>query len=290
MTRQVSVWGGAFWISPPCREAALDAAREVEELGYTRLWTSGGFGEGLPDWCNEYLSATKRLDVASGILSIWHADPVDTAHKLSELEHEHPGRFLLGLGTSHALIVDAQAQQSYAKPYSRMVEYLDALDAAREPIPSGRRVLAALGPRMLTLAAARSAGAHPYFVPAEHTALAREILGTEPLLAPEVAVVLEKDETTARGIAREYMRGYLSLPNYSDNLRRLGYTDKDLTHGGSDALMDKLIPWGTLEQVVRGIDAHYQAGANEVAIQVLTADSSTFPAAEYRELAAALVN
>lgn len=142
---------------------------------------------------------------------------------------------------------------------------------------------------MLKLSAARSAGAHPYFVPPEHTALARQILGTEPLLAPEVAVVLEEDEAVARGIAREYMRGYLSLPNYSDNLRRLGYTDKDLLNGGSDALMDKLIPWGGLERVCAGIEAHYEAGADEVAIQVLTADATAFPAAEYRNLATALI-
>jgi probable F420-dependent oxidoreductase len=170
-----------------------------------------------------------------------------------------------------------------------MVEYLDALDSADTPVPAERRVLAALGPRMLALSAERSAGAHPYFVPAEHTALARETLGTGPLLAPEVAVVLERDETTARGIAREYMRGYLALPNYSNNLRRLGYTDDDLGDGGSDRLMDVLIPWGDLDTVVAGIEKHYQAGADEVAIQVLTTDQSTFPATHYRELAAALI-
>ncbi len=131
---------------------------------------------------------------------------------------------------------------------------------------------------MLKLSAERAAGAHPYFVPPEHTAVAREALGSEPLLAPEVAVVLETDETVARGIAREYMRGYLALPNYSNNLRRLGYTDEDLADGGSDALMDVLIPWGDLDSVVAGIEKHYAAGADEVAIQVLTADPFTFRA------------
>ncbi|ROZ45609.1 TIGR03620 family F420-dependent LLM class oxidoreductase [Rhodococcus sp. WS3] len=289
MTRQVSAWGGALWLSPQHREAALDAARELDELGYTRLWTSGGFGEGLPAVYGEVLSATTRIGVASGIASIWHADPTETAQAVSNLERDYPGRFLLGVGTSHAPIVDAKAQHTYTKPYTHMVQYLDALDAAPEPVPASRRVLAALGPRMLKLSAARSAGAHPYFVPPEHTALAREILGAEPLLAPEVAVVLEEDETIARGIAREYMRGYLSLPNYSDNLRRLGYTDKDLLDGGSDALMDTLIPWGDLERVCAGIEAHYEAGADEVAIQVLTADPTSFPAAEYRDLATALI-
>ncbi|MFD3809548.1 LLM class F420-dependent oxidoreductase [Rhodococcus sp. NPDC058639] len=286
----MSVWGGGFWLSGKTREAALDAARELDDLGYTRLWTSGGFGEGVPPVYGEVLDATTRLGVASGIVSIWHAEPADVAATVARFEEEHPGRFLLGVGTSHAPVVDAKAAHTYTKPYSHMVEYLDALDAAQPPVPADRRVLAALGPRMLALSATRAAGAHPYFVPAEHTAQAREILGTGPLLAPEVAVVLESDETTARGIAREYMRGYLSLPNYSNNLLRLGYTEDDVAGGGSDRLMEALIPWGDLDRVVAGIEKHYSAGADEVAIQVLTADPNAFPAAEYRELASALIS
>ncbi|MGC5163330.1 TIGR03620 family F420-dependent LLM class oxidoreductase [Rhodococcus sp. DT1] len=286
----MSVWGGGFWLSGKTREAALDAARELDDLGYERLWTSGGFGEGVPPVYGEVLNATTRLGVASGIVSIWHAEPADVAATVARFEEEHPGRFLLGVGTSHAPVVDAKAAHTYTKPYSHMVEYLDALDAAQPPVPAERRVLAALGPRMLALSAARAAGAHPYFVPAEHTAQAREILGAGPLLAPEVAVVLESDEDTARGIAREYMRGYLSLPNYSNNLLRLGYTEDDVAGGGSHRLMDALIPWGDLDRVVAGIDKHYRAGADEVAIQVLTADPNAFPAADYRELAAALIS
>lgn len=290
MTRKLSVWGGGFWLGREHREAALDTARELDELGYTRLWTSGGFGEGLPSVYGELLAATTRLGVASGIVSIWHADPADAARSVNALEREHPGRFLFGVGTSHAPVVDTDKSHIYAKPYSRMVAYLDALDAAAEPVPAERRILAALGPRMLALAAARSAGAHPYFATAEHTAQARAALGAGPLLAPEVAVVLERDEATARGIAREYMRGYLSLPNYSNNIRRLGYTDDDVSGGGSDRLMDSLIPWGGIDSVVEGIEAHYRAGADEVAVQVLTADADTFPAAAYRDLAAALID
>lgn len=284
------MWGGGFWLSGKTREAALEAARELDDLGYARLWTSGGFGEGVPPVYGEVLDATTRLGVASGIVSIWHAEPADVAATVARFEEEHPGRFLLGVGTSHAPVVDAKAAHTYTKPYSHMVEYLDALDAAQPPVPADRRVLAALGPRMLALSATRAAGAHPYFVPAEHTAQAREILGTGPLLAPEVAVVLESDETTARGIAREYMRGYLSLPNYSNNLLRLGYTEDDVAGGGSDRLMEALIPWGHLDRVVAGIEKHYSAGADEVAIQVLTADPNAFPAAEYRELASALIS
>lgn len=289
MTRRVSVWGGGFWLSRKVREAALDAARELEELGYSRLWTSGGFWDGVPEVYGELLDATQRIGVASGIVSIWHAEADAAARDVAELDRRHPGRFLYGVGTSHAPVVDAKEGHKYTKPYSRMVEYLDALDAAETPVPVERRVLAALGPRMLKLSAERSAGAHPYFVPAEHTAEAREILGSGPLLAPEVAVVLEKDESTARGIAREYMRGYLSLPNYSNNLRRLGYTDDDLADGGSDRLMDVLVPWGDLDTVVAGIERHYDAGADEVAVQVLTTDQFEFPSAAYRELAPALI-
>ncbi|WP_241383689.1 TIGR03620 family F420-dependent LLM class oxidoreductase [Rhodococcus sp. CH91] len=289
MTRRVSVWGGAFWLGRKRREEAFDAARELEELGYSRLWTSGGFEDGFPAVYGELLAATTRLELASGIVSIWHADPAGAAGAVADLETRHPGRFLFGIGTSHAPVVDAREGSTYTKPYSRMVEYLDALDAASPPVPAQRRVLAALGPRMLALAAERAAGAHPYFVPPEHTARAREILGSEPLLAPEVAVVLESDETVARGIAREYMRGYLALPNYSDNLRRLGYTDDDLAGGGSDRLMDVLVPWGDLDRVVAGIEKHYDAGADEVAVQVLTADPRAFPSAAYRQLAGALI-
>ncbi|TWH61311.1 LLM class F420-dependent oxidoreductase [Rhodococcus rhodochrous] len=289
MTRRVSVWGGAFWLSRKVREQALDAARELEELGYSRLWTSGGFQDGFPSVYGELLAATTTLELASGIISIWHADPETTAAAVADLESRYPGRFLLGVGTSHAPVVDARENTSYTKPYSRMVEYLDGLDAASTPVPTDRRVLAALGPRMLKLSAERAAGAHPYFVPSEHTAIAREALGSKPLLAPEVAVVLETDETVARGIAHEYMRSYLSLPNYSNNLRRLGYTDEDLAGGGSDGLMDVLIPWGDLDSVVAGIEKHYAAGADEVAIQVLTADPFTFPGEEYRQLASALL-
>ncbi len=187
MTRRVSVWGGGFWLSRKTSEAAIDAARELDALGYSRLWTSGGFGDGLPSIYGEVLAATPKLGVASGIISIWHADPADLAKAVDRFEREYPGRFLLGLGASHGPVVEATDAGRYTKPYSRMVEYLDALDATSTPVPAERLALAALGPRMLTLSAERTAGAHPYFVPAEHTAQARAILGDGPLLAPEVA-------------------------------------------------------------------------------------------------------
>lgn len=283
------MWGGRQWLDEKRRAEVLDAARELDELGYTRLWTTAGFRAGVPPLYGDLLGATGRLGIASGILSIWHADPDTTAAVVAGFEREYPGRYLLGLGASHASIVEARDENRYTRPYSRMVDYLDALDAAETPVPAQRRALAALGPRMLELAGVRSAGAHPYFVPAEHTAYAREILGPQPLLAPEVAVVLESDPGRARDIAREYMKVYLAQPNYTNNLLRLGYTEDDLADGGSDRLVDALIPWGDLGRVVDGITLHYTAGADEVAIQVLTSEAERLPSAEFRALAGALI-
>jgi probable F420-dependent oxidoreductase len=284
----VSIWGGGLWLAPERRSEARDAAAELEDRGYTRLWLSGGQGEGVSSAFADLLDATTDLQVASGIVSIWRATPHQAAEATAALEAAHPGRFLLGIGTSHAAIVEGHGER-YERPYSRTVEYLQALDGEQPPVPRERRALAALGPRMLRLAAEATAGAHPYFVPADHTALARETLGSGPLLAPEVAVVLEPDADAARAVARRYMAGYLAMPNYTENLRRLGYGDDDLADGGSDRLVDVLIPWGDTATVAAGIAQHYDAGADEVAVQVLTADADRFPRAECAELAEALI-
>lgn len=283
--RHVSVWQPFFLASDS--SAAVDAAVELERLGYSRIWFSGGFEEQVPPRFREILDGTERIGVAPGILSIWHTAPADAAAFTAEAQRVHPGRFLLGLGASHAVLVESN-DTAYRKPYSKMVDYLDALDAAG--IPPEQRILAALGPRMMGLSRDRSAGAHPYFVPVEHTAEARQALGTGPLLAPEVAVVLEQDATAARATARQYTTMYLAMPNYTNNLRRFGWTDDDFADGGSDRLVDALIPWGTVEQVAAGIEKHYQAGADEVAIQVLNGgDATAFPADAFRALAAALI-
>ena len=177
--------------------------------------------------------------MASGIVSIWASTPEEIGPAVADLEARHPGRFLLGLGTSHSAIVG-----DYSRPYSKMVAFIDGLDALEQPVPPERRMLAALAPRMLELAAERAAGAHPYFVPVEHTALARRVIGPDRLLATEVAVVLETDPAKARQLARAYASIYLGLPNYTSNLRRFGYGDDDIDHGGSDRLIDAVIPWG----------------------------------------------
>jgi probable F420-dependent oxidoreductase len=275
------VWWSGSWHDADDRE--LNVAAELESLGYGTLWSSGGFEPGLAPRFGELLAATDRAVVASGIASIWTTTPGDVAPAIADLEERFDDRFLFGIGASHSMIV-----QDYTRPYSRMVEYLDGLDAADPPVPPERRVLAALGPRMLELAKERAAGAHPYFVPVEHTAYAREVLGPGPLLAPEVAVVLETDRTAALQRAREYASIYLPLPNYTNNLRRFGYTDEDIEGGGSDRLIESVIPWGDAASVAERVRAHLDAGADHVCVQVV-ADFMKFPRAEYRELAPALL-
>ncbi len=277
---EIGVWWSGSWRDPDDPEQS--AAPELERLGYGTLWSSGGFEQGLAPHFARLLDATGHAAVASGIVSIWAATPADLAPAVAGLEAAHPGRFLLGLGASHAAIVP-----DYARPYSRMVSLLDALDSLPAPVPPERRVLAALRPRMLELAAARAAGAHPYFVPVEHTARAREVLGRGPLLAPEVAVVLRTDPAEARELARRYASIYLPLPNYAGNLRALGYGDDDIENGGSDRLIDAVIPWGDVATVAGRIREHREAGADHVCIQVVD-EPGALPLEGYRELAAAL--
>jgi probable F420-dependent oxidoreductase len=273
-------WSGAWRVA---EDASVDVAAELEDLGYTALWSSGGFQPGLSPHFERLLAATTRLKVCSGIVSIWTTSPHQIALAVADLDLRHPGRFVLGLGASHEAIVE-----DYSRPYSHMVAYLDALDDAGLAVARERRVLAALGHRMLSLAADRAAGAHTYFGPVEHSARAREVLGADGLLAAEVSVVLEKDASTARQLARAFTVGYLSLPNYANNLRSLGFGDGDLAGGGSDRLVDGVMAWGEPDDVANRVRQHLDAGANHVCIQVL-APAESFPLQAYRELAPALV-
>ncbi len=277
----MGVWWSGSWRA---EDGAPDTAAELEALGYTALWSSGGFGPGLSPHFARLMAATARIAVVSGIVSIWTTPPDELAADVADLEANHPGRFVLGLGTSHSAIV-----QNYRRPYSHMVGYLDGLDAATPAAPSGRRVLAALGPRMLTLAAERAAGAHSYFVPVEHTARARELLGPEALLAVEVTAVPDGDAGRARDVARSFTTGYLGLPNYAANLRHLGYDDADLAGGGSDRLVDDVVAWGGPERIARQISRHLEAGADHVCLQVL-APRESFPMHDYRTLAPAVLD
>jgi probable F420-dependent oxidoreductase len=278
---RVGIWSSRFWAH---REAAQDAARELERLGYGAVWFNNGADAfGL---ARDLLGATSRIVVASGILNIWTHRAQDVAAGHAALAQTFPHRFLLGLGVSHAPQVDRDQAGRYSHPYERMVAYLDALDTAQPPVPADERVLAALGPRMLALARERSAGAHPYLVTVEHTRSARQVLGDGPLLAPEQAVVLESRPSRARGIARAYLALYLQLPNYTNNLLRHGFTPEDLAGGGSDHLVDALVAWGSVDAIRERVADHLRAGADHVCLQALTEDPATLPLDEWRALAA----
>jgi len=281
---RVGVWWSGSWRIDG--EASVDVADELETLGYTALWSSGGFEPGLSPIFDRLLAGTSGMTVLSGIVSIWPTPADELSRAVAALDHRYPGRFVLGLGVSHAPMVEG-----YARPYSQMVEYLDALDAAGPEVANGRRVLAALGPRMLRLAAGRAAGAHPYLVPVEHTARARETLGPHALLAPEVTVVLDPDPATARQVARTFVSGYLTLPNYANNVRSLGFGEDDLADGGSDRLIDALVAWGGPDDVARQVRRHLEAGADHICVQVLASPTlTTFPLDSYRQLAPALLS
>ena len=272
---RVGVWLGGLGLVPSSRER--DVVRRVEELGYGAIW----FGEAFQNrealsHAAILLSATSAIPVATGIANIWARDAAAAVNGANTLNEAFPDRFLLGLGVSHAPIVNPRGHE-YARPLAAMRAYLDAMDAhdytAPAPEHPPARVLAALRPRMLELAAERAAGAHPYFVPPGHTRRARERLGAGPFLAPEQAVVLESDPTRARELARRHMRVYLHLPNYLDNLRTLGFDDGDLADGGSDRLVDAIVAWGDVDAIVRRVREHIEAGADHVPIQAIAESS-----------------
>ena len=254
-------------------------ARSLEDLGYGAIWMSGGFEPGLSPRFAQILDATDDIVVASGIVSIWVTPPDEIALAVAQLAEAHPGRFLLGLGTSHA-----PAVQHYERPYSKIVAYLDGLDAATPGVSPEHRILAALGPKMLELAGARSAGAHPYFIPVEHTRLARQILGEGPVLAPELTVVLDADRDRGLELARTFTSRYLALPNYANNLRSLGFSESDLAGAGSDRLVDAVVAVGDAHAAAERVNAHLDAGADHVCVQVVAAGEG-FPMAAYRALA-----
>jgi len=250
----------------------------VESLGFKALWIPESLGsKEVFAHAGILLAATKTLIVASGIANIWARDPVAMANGARTLQEAYADRFLCGIGVSHKPTIDARLGGGYERPLSRMRDYLDGMDKApyvgpnrKDPPPP--RVLAALGPRMLRLAAERSLGAHPYFVPVEHTAIARKELGPDPLLAVEQACTLEPDPARGRAVARRHMKRYLGLDNYANNLRRLGWTDTDLANEGSDALVDAIVAWGDVSAIRARAEAHRTNGADHVCLQVLGDD------------------
>jgi probable F420-dependent oxidoreductase len=273
------------------RSAVAEAAAELESLGYSALLLPGRAGGDVLACAEELLRATQDVTVATGILNIW-VDPAErVARRWAELSVAHPGRFLLGLGVSHAALVDRNSPGRYRRPVATMQRYLDALDDGTPPVPREGRMLAALGPRMLTLARERTAGAHPYLVTVEHTRRARELLGPNALLAPEQTVILEPDPGRARELGHRYLARYLDhLPNYANNFRRLGFADDELRGGGSDRLVDDVIAWGDEQRVADRVAAHREAGANHVCLQVVMDTEEGLPLDAWRRLAPAVVS
>lgn len=290
---RMGIWTFALDAQPMSK--SQEAAAELESLGFGTLWFPEAIGREPMATAALLLSATKKLIVATGIASI-HARTAATMQAGQKtITEAFPDRFLLGLGVSHHHMVKALHKSVYEKPYSTMVEYLDVMDgglfAASPPTTPTHRVLAALGPKMLKLAAERADGAHPYFAPVEHTLAARQILGVKPVLAPEQAVIFETNPSKAREIARKYMGTYTRLPNYANNLKRYGFSEDDIKGANglsSDRLVDAIVAWGTLDTISRRINEQFDAGASHVSVQVLQDDSTTLPMNQWRELATLL--
>lgn len=255
-----------------------EQAVEIEKLGYGALWVGGSPAAEL-EFVEPLLEATETLQVATGIINIWTAPARTVAESYHRIEKAYPGRFVLGLGVGHP-----EAVEEYVKPYDAMVAYLDTLDEAT--VPTSRRVLAALGPHMLRLAAQRSAGAHPYLTTPQHTGQARNLVGPTVFLAPEHKVVLDTDAAAARTVGREAVGFYFRLSNYVNNWKQLGFTDDDVAKPGSDKLIDAVVAHGTTEQVAAALREHLDQGADHVAVQVLGGPEKWLPG--LTELAGAL--
>jgi probable F420-dependent oxidoreductase len=260
-------------------ELTPELARQVEELGFTAIWI-GGSPAGDLELAESLLAATRHLAVATGIVNMWSTPAEEVAPSYHRIEAAYPGRFLLGVGIGHP-----EATKEYRSPYATIIDYLDRLDAAGVPVQG--RALAALGPKVLKVAAERTAGAHPYLTTPQHTREARELVGPGVLLAPEQKVVVDTDPERARAIGRPAVQNpYLKLRNYTTNLLRLGWTEDDIDGGGSDRLIDALAVHGDAATAAAGLTAHLDAGADHVCAQVLTADGDPLPA--LRELSEAL--
>ena len=278
----------AFLRAPGLRRAVA----EVEEMGFGAIWVGESLAREAFAASAIVLAATNQIKIATGIANIWARDPTAMMNGGRALAEAWPNRFVLGLGVSHAGLVNDRGHR-YERPLTAMRAYLDQMEKAPyrapEPNPPVGIVLAALGPKMMQLAGERTAGAHPYFVPVEHTLEARGILGPDRLLAPEQAVVFAKTRELARPTGDIYMRTYLQLPNYRNNLVRLGWSDDDLTPPGSDRLFDAMVAWGDDEEIARKVLRHHDAGADHVAVSVLLPKPERAPTGELRRLAPLLL-
>ena len=259
-------------------ENAGEAARLVEDLGYGAFWLGGS-----PRLVTvrPLLAATEHLTVATGIVNVWQHEPATLAAEYAALADDFSGRLLVGIGIGHP-----EATSDYSRPLSTMRAFLDGLDGADPSLPRDERILAALRPKMLGLARERARGAHSYFVPVEHTRAARKLLGDDAVLAPELACVLDPDPVRGQSVARKYAASYLRLRNYTSNLLAFGFTEHDIADGGSDRLIDAIVPHGTAEEIVPVVRAHLDAGANHVCLQAAGVDG--IPREEWSALASAL--
>lgn len=285
---RVGIWQAFDRVSPDGTRAAV---AEIEKLGYKTVWIPEAGGREAFSASSVILGATDSLIAATGIANLHMREPMSMNAGWQTLSDAFPGRFLLGIGVSHQPLVEGVIGSTYSKPYSTMVKYLDGMDSGlyfgTKPTVEPVRVLAALGPKMLKLAADRTAGAHPYFVPVEHTKFAREILGAGPMLNTETAIVITDDIEEGRRIAREHMSIYLRLPNYTNNLKRFGWTDTDITEV-NDRLVDAIVAVGSVDTAVSRIKAHLDAGASHVCVQALTGSMDKLPFDEWRALADAI--
>jgi probable F420-dependent oxidoreductase len=261
---------GVFGHYSQWQQLSPEQLREIEALGYGAIW-AGGSPPAELDWVDPILAATDELQLATGIVNIWTAAAGPVAESFHRIDKAYPNRFLLGIGVGHP-----EAHQEYKKPYDALTEYLDELDGYG--VPKDRRVVAALGPQVLKLSARRSAGAHPYLTTPEHTRQARELVGPDAFIAPEHKAVLTTDAEQSRAFGRKTLEIYLSLANYTNNWKRLGFTDADVAKPGSDELVDAVVAYGTVEAVAARLSEHIAAGADHVPVQVLTGTDKLVPA------------
>ncbi len=260
-------------------ENASEAAALVESLGYGTFWLGGS---PRLESVRPLLAAGEQIAVATGIVNVWQYEPATLAAEYAELARDFDGRLLLGIGIGHP-----EATSEYAKPLAKMEAFFDGLDAASPPVAREQRCASALAPKMLELSARRGIGAHTYFVPVEHTRWARGLLGADALIATELACVVDTDAERARATARAYAELYLRLSNYTRSLRRFGFGDPDLDHGGSDRLIDAIVPHGSAEQIAAVARAHREAGADHVCLQPVGVEG--IPRSEWTALASALL-
>ncbi len=268
---EIGIWLG--------RRQGTSAVAEIEALGFGAVWVGGSpsLAQVRP-----YLEASRSITIATGILNVWQHEPADVAREHAELTRDFPGRFLLGVGIGHP-----EHTARYRGPLTVMRSFFDGLDAADPPVPRDQRLAAALGPKMLDLAAERSLGAHPYFTTPEHTRFARDRVGPGALVAPGLAVVVEPDEARGRAAGRKYSATYLGLRNYTNNLLRVGFGEEDIADGGSDRLIDAIVPHGDVEHLAAAVRTHLDAGADHVCLQPL--GHGPQPLEDYRVLARALL-